>query len=129
MELERPSNISLPTLGDNIQEQAYAVRVSQSLAETATVFNVPRGTAYITIQQIITYATSFLYYVLLVRILNLSQVGEVSLLAAASSVFTTLTQLALPLAATRFISSNIGSNDTTGASSVAATSLRLLLVI
>ena len=99
------------------------------MAETATVFNVPRGTAYITIQQIITYATSFLYYVLLVRILNLSQVGEVSLLAAASSVFTTLTQLALPLAATRFISSNIGSNDTTGASSVAATSLRLLLVI
>ncbi len=99
------------------------------MATTGAIFNVPRGTAYITIQQIVFYATSFLYYVLLVRILNLSQVGEISLLAAASSVFTTLTQLALPLAATRFISSHIGSNDATGASSVAATSLRLLLVI
>jgi len=106
-----------------------AARVSSSLATTGAIFNVPRGTAYITIQQIVFYATSFLYYVLLVRILNLSQVGEISLLAAASSVFTTLTQLALPLAATRFISSHIGSNDATGASSVAATSLRLLLVI
>ena len=75
------------------------------------------------------YGTSFLYYVLLVRILNLSQVGEVSLLAAASSIFTTLTQLALPTAATRFISSHMGKNDPTGASGVAATSLRLLLVI
>src|SRR5256712_4040012 len=115
--------------GDNIQEQAHAVRVSSSLAETATIFNVPRGTAYITIQQAVFYATSFLYYVLLVRILNLSQVGEVSLLAAASSIFTTLTQLALPAAATRFISSRIGNNDPTSASGIAATSLRLLLAI
>src|SRR5437899_8548105 len=129
MELERPSNISLPTLGDNIQEQAHAVRVSPSLAETATIFNVPRGTAYITIQQAVFYATSFLYYVILVRILNLSQVGEISLLAAASSIFTTLTQLALPASATRFISSRIGNNDPTSASGIAATSLRLLLAI
>src|SRR5207247_6679321 len=114
---------------DNIQEQARAVRVSSSLAETAPIFNVPRGTAYITIQQVIFYATSFLYYVLLVRILNLSQVGEVSLLAAASSIFTTLTQLALPAAATRFISSHTGSKDPTGASGVATVSLRLLLTI
>ena len=100
------------------------------MAETTTIFNVPRGTAYITIQQVVFYATSFLYYVLLVRILNLSQVGEISLLAAASSIFTTLTQLALPIAATRFISSHIGSNnDLTTASSVATTSLRLLLAI
>lgn len=99
------------------------------MAETATVFNVPRGTAYITIQQVVFYATSFLYYVLLVRILNLSQVGEVSLLAAANSIFSTLTQLALPTTATRFISSHIGKNDSTSASGVAATSLRLLLAI
>ena len=99
------------------------------MAATTAIFNVPRGTAYITIQQIVFYATSFLYYVLLVRVLNLSQVGEVSLLAAASSIFTTLTQVALPLAATRFMSSHIGSNDPTSAGSVATTSLRLLLVI
>ena len=99
------------------------------MAETGTAFNVPRGTAYITIQQIVFYGTSFFYYVLLVRILNLSQVGEVSLLAAANSIFTTLTQLALPAAATRFMSSHVGSNDPASASGVAATSLRLLLAI
>ena len=75
------------------------------------IFNVPRGTAYITAQQLVIYASSFVYYVLLIRILNLSQIGEVSLLAAASAGFTTITQLALPLAATRFISSSIGGKD------------------
>ena len=99
------------------------------MVETATTFNVPQGTAYITIQQVVFYGTSFLYYVLLVRVLNLSQVGEVSLLAAASSIFTTLTQLAIPTAATRFISTHIGSKDSTSAGSVAPTSLKLLLAI
>jgi len=119
----------LATPGAQSTRTGPSGRESSSLAETATIFNVPRGTAYITIQQMVFYGTSFLYYVLLVRILNLSQVGEVSLLAAASSIFTTLTQLALPTAATRFISSHMGKNDPTGASGVAATSLRLLLVI
>ena len=73
------------------------------------------------------YGTAFLYYVLLVRILNLSQVGEVSLLTAASSIFTTLTQVALPLAATRFISGHIGKNDPASAAGVASKSLKLLL--
>jgi O-antigen/teichoic acid export membrane protein len=97
------------------------------LTETSASFNVPRGTAYITYQQIIVYATSFVYYVLLIRVLNLFQIGEVSLLAAAMSIFTTLTQLSLPAAATRFISANIGSQDPSNAGAVAKTTLRLLL--
>jgi O-antigen/teichoic acid export membrane protein len=99
------------------------------LTETATIFNVPRGTAYITAQQLVIYASSFIYYVLLIRILNLSQIGEVSLLAAASAGFTTITQLALPLAATRFISSSIGGKDPSTAGAVARTSLRLVITI
>jgi O-antigen/teichoic acid export membrane protein len=99
------------------------------MTETTVVFNVPRGTAYITVQQLIIYAISFVYYVLLIRILNLSQIGEVSLLAAASAGFTTLTQLALPLAATRFISSSIGGKDPSTAGAVARTSLRLVVTI
>ncbi len=94
-----------------------------------TIFNVPRGTAYITAQQVIIYATSFLYYILLFRILNLSQIGMVSLLAAAMSIFTTLTQLALPAAATRFISANLGTQDSSDAGAVAKTSLRLTLTL
>jgi O-antigen/teichoic acid export membrane protein len=99
------------------------------LTETVVSFNVPRGTAYITYQQIVVYATSFIYYVVLFRILNLSQIGEVSLLAAAMSVFTTVTQLSLPVAATRFISANIGSQDPSTAGGVAKTTLRLLLLL
>jgi O-antigen/teichoic acid export membrane protein len=99
------------------------------LTETTAIFNVPRGTAYITAQQLVIYASSFVYYVLLIRILNLSQIGEVSLLAAASAVFTTITQLALPAAATRFISASIGGKDPSTVGSVARTSLRLTMTI
>jgi O-antigen/teichoic acid export membrane protein len=99
------------------------------LTETTVIFNVPRGTAYITAQQLVIYASSFVYYVLLIRILNLSQIGEVSLLAAASAAFTTITQLALPAAATRFISASIGGKDPSNAGSVARTSLRLTITI
>jgi O-antigen/teichoic acid export membrane protein len=99
------------------------------LTETTVIFNVPRGTAYITAQQLVIYASSFVYYVLLIRILNLSQIGEVSLLAAASAAFTTITQLALPAAATRFISASIGGKDSSTAGSVARTSFRLTITI
>jgi O-antigen/teichoic acid export membrane protein len=78
---------------------------------------------------LVIYASSFVYYVLLIRILNLSQIGEVSLLAAASAGFTTITQLALPLAATRFISSSIGGKDPSTAGAVQRTSLRLVITI
>jgi len=99
------------------------------LTETSVIFNVPRGTAYITAQQLVIYAGSFVYYVLLIRILNLSQIGEVSLLAAVSAGFTTITQLALPAAATRFISASIGAKDPSTAGGVARTSLRLTITI
>ena len=99
------------------------------MTETTAIFNVPRGTAYITAQQLIIYASSFVYYVLLIRILNLTQIGEVSLLAAASAVFTTVTQLALPAAATRFISSSIGGKDPSITGAVARKSLRLTITI
>jgi O-antigen/teichoic acid export membrane protein len=99
------------------------------LTETTVIFNVPRGTAYITAQQLVIFASSFVYYVLLIRILNLSQIGEVSLLAAASAGFTTISQLALPAAATRFISASIGGKDPSTAGSVARTSFRLTITI
>jgi len=98
------------------------------LTETAAFFNVPRGTAYITYQQIVIYAASFVYYVLLIRVLNLAQIGEISLLAVAMSVFTTLTQLSIPDAATRFISANVKGEDKSGTGSIIRTTFRLLLV-
>ncbi len=99
------------------------------MAEAPIQYNVPRGTAYLTGQQVIVYASSFLFYVLVFRILNLAEIGQISLLSAILAVFNTLTQLALPAAATRFISSNLGIRDSSAASAVAKTSLRLLLTI
>jgi O-antigen/teichoic acid export membrane protein len=99
------------------------------LTETTAIFNVPRGTAYITAEQLVIYASSFVYYVLLIRILNLSQIGEVSLLAAASAAFITITHLALPAAAARFMSASFGGKDASTPGAVARTSLRLTITI
>lgn len=99
------------------------------MREVSTVYDVPRGTAYFTAQQIIFYAASFLYYVLLFRILNLADIGQISLLTAAMAVFGTLTQLALPVAATRFISSSLGAQDPHAAAAVAKICLRLVLTV
>src|SRR2546421_7198249 len=112
-----------------MHKNGYGTTRPSSLTETTAIFNVPRGTAYITAQQLVIYASSFVYYVILIRILNLSQIGEVSLLAAVSAGFTTVTQLALPLAATRFISASSGSKDLSTAGSVARTSLGLTITI
>src|SRR6266702_8717413 len=89
----------------------------------------PRATAYLTSQQIIISAVSFAYYIFLFRILGLSQIGQVSLLAIGVAIFGTLTQMALPAAATRFISSSLGSRDAVSAGAVASTVLRFLLVV
>ncbi len=86
-----------------------------------------RGTAYITYQQIVIYAASFVSYVLLIRILNLAQIGEVSLLAVAMSVFTTFTQLSIPDAATRFISANATGQDKSAIGAITRTTLRLMV--
>ena len=96
---------------------------------TDIVYNVPRGTAYFTSQQAILSIASFIYYVLLFRVLSLSQIGRVSLLAIAVAIFGTLTQISLPAAATRFISNRLGSRDAPGAGAVAKTTLRLILII
>src|SRR6266487_2313119 len=99
------------------------------MTETVVVYNVPRGTAYLTSQQIILGAVSFLYYVILFRILSLSAIGQLSLLAIAVAIFGTVTQMALPVAATRFISGSLGSHDAESAGAVANTVLRLVLMV
>ncbi len=92
-------------------------------------YNVARGTAYITGQQVIVYLTYFLFYVIIARVLTKGEVGAVSLLAATMAVFNTVTQLALPQAATRYISRHLGTEERPLAGSVAKTTLRLTLLI
>ncbi len=94
------------------------------MREASAVYDVPRGTVYFTAQQVIVYATSFIYYILLSRILNLADIGQISLLTATMTVFATLTQLALPVAATRFISSSLGVQDPQSASAATRPALQ-----
>src|SRR5438132_1687516 len=99
------------------------------MSKAGEVYNVPRGTAYLTTQQIITYTTYLIFYVALARILRPDEVGQVSLLLAAQAAFVALTQLGLPSAATRYVSGNIGKNDRETAGAVARTILRLSTLI
>jgi O-antigen/teichoic acid export membrane protein len=99
------------------------------MSNAGEVYNVPRGTAYLTTQQIITYTTYLIFYVALARILRPDEVGQISLLLAAQTIFTALTQIGLPSAATRYISGNIGKGDRQTAGAVARTILRLSILV
>src|SRR5467141_410974 len=99
------------------------------MSKAGEVYNVPRGTAYLTTQQIITYTTYLIFYVALARILRPDEVGQVSLLLAAQAAFVALTQLGLPSAATRYISGNIGKGDRQTSGAVARTILRLSILV
>lgn len=92
-------------------------------------YNVARGTAYITFQQIIVYLSYFLFYIILARVLTKGQVGAVSLLSAVLAAFNAITLLALPQAATRYISGHLGTEERGLAGSVARTTLRLGILI
>jgi O-antigen/teichoic acid export membrane protein len=94
------------------------------MTETVEAYNVPRGAAYFTSQQVVSYLVSFLFYITLARLLTRDQIGQVSLLAATLAVFNTITQLALPATATRYISSSLGRGRPDTAGAVVRTTLR-----
>jgi O-antigen/teichoic acid export membrane protein len=99
------------------------------LTKTAEVYNVPRGTAYLTSQQVLLYITYLVFYVLLARILNKTEVGLVAVLALVQALLTGLISGSLPLAATRFISRNIVAGDIQAAAGVARVTLKLSLAL
>ncbi len=104
-------------------------RKAETLTTARPEYNVARGTAYITIQQVIVYLVYFLFYITIARVLTKPEVGAVSLLSAALAAFNALTLLALPQAATRYISSHLGTEERGLAGSVAKTTLRLGILI
>jgi len=99
------------------------------MSKESDVYNVPRGTAYLTTQQIITYTTYLVFYVALARVLDPIEVNEIGLLLAAQAAFVALTQLGLPASATRYISRSIARNDRETAGAAARTILRLSISV
>jgi O-antigen/teichoic acid export membrane protein len=97
------------------------------LTKTAEVYNVPRGTAYITGQQVLLYAVYFIFYVVLSRVLSPTDVGIVGALALVQAVFAGIISGSLPLAATRFISRSVVSGDLESAAGIARATLKMSL--
>src|SRR5215831_2211675 len=92
-------------------------------------FNVVQGTAWITAQQIVVYLASFIFYVVLARVLTKAEVGAVSLIGAALAAFNVFTLIALPQASTRYISRHLGAGQQVLAGSVVKTTLRLAILV
>jgi O-antigen/teichoic acid export membrane protein len=99
------------------------------MSKSSDLYNVPRGTAYLTTQQVVTYTTYLVFYVALARILEPLEVNQIGLLLAAQAAFVSLTQLGLPASATRYISGNIAKNDPETAGAAARTILRLSIIV
>lgn len=90
---------------------------------------VARGTLYITVQNVVSYVAPLIFYAAVARILTQTEAGEIPVFNLVIGVFTVITQLAVPVAATKFISQNIGSGRATTASASARTALKLTLAI
>jgi O-antigen/teichoic acid export membrane protein len=99
------------------------------MTKTDDLYNVPRGTAFLTSQQILLYITYFVFYVLLARILNQTEVGQFAVLAGIQALFAGIVSGSFPSAATRFISRSIAKGDLQAASGAARTTLRLSLAV
>ncbi|MEM2840928.1 MAG: oligosaccharide flippase family protein [Candidatus Bathyarchaeia archaeon] len=87
------------------------------------------GTGFIVFMNGFSLAVSFTFYVVASRILGPGEVGSVSLLFMTSSIFNTLTLLALNSAAIRYVSESIGSGSVEGASAAFRSCLRLASII
>jgi len=87
-----------------------------------------RGAAYIAAQNAAQYLVSFLFYMGVARLLPQDDIGKLSLLLFYSNLLTTVTQLGLPAAATKFISESMGRGDAERASASWRNSLRLTLL-
>src|SRR6266702_3465567 len=124
-----PSGLSQECSLHNAEEPFDASRCFRAMTTSRPDYNVARGTAYITGQQVVVYLTYFAFYVVTTRVLTRAEIGAVSLLAATMAAFNTLTQLALPQAATRFISRHLASGERSLAGSVASTTLRLIILL
>ncbi|OLE59731.1 MAG: hypothetical protein AUG17_01340 [Crenarchaeota archaeon 13_1_20CM_2_53_14] len=99
------------------------------MTKDAELYNVPRGTAYLTSQQIILYITYLVFYALLARVLSKQEVGLFAVLALIQALFVGVVSGSFPSAATRFISRSIASGNPEAANGVARTTLRLSLTI
>ena len=81
-----------------------------------------RGTLVFSLQSVASQLIGLLFYMFLARLLPLTEIGVLSLMIFMLTLFS-IPQLALPIAATRFIASSIGRGDYDWAHEIASTVL------
>ncbi len=99
------------------------------MEEAFKTSKVARGSVFLGAQNIIEFVVAFGFYFVAARLLTSAEVGEVSLLAFAMTIFTTLTQFSLTTAVTRYVSEAVGRQEQSVAAGVFKTGLKLLLLI
>jgi O-antigen/teichoic acid export membrane protein len=77
----------------------------------------------------IQYATAFIFYVVVARVLSPSEVGSFSLLLMVMAVFNTLTLLALNNAVIKYVSESLGRGDEEKAWACSRKALKLMLSV
>lgn len=87
--------------------------------------SVTKGTIYIGLQGAVQYIVYFLAYVALTRILNPTEIGELPLLTATQSVFSTITLFALGTATTKYVAQFAGAGTDEKVVGVASTAMKI----
>jgi O-antigen/teichoic acid export membrane protein len=87
------------------------------------------GTFYLALMNATQYAMSFVFYVIVARVLSPSEVGSFSLLLMIMAVFNTLTLLALNNAVIKYVSESLGREDEKGAWACSRKALKLMLSV
>ncbi len=89
---------------------------------------VAKGTAYITVQNILTSAMGIVFYVVAARNLTPSDIGAIASLQFATSIYTTVSLLALQTTATKYMSEEIGRGRPDVAAAIALQTLKIVVV-
>jgi O-antigen/teichoic acid export membrane protein len=87
------------------------------------------GTFYLALMNAIQYATAFIFYVVVARVLSPSEVGSFSLLLMVMAVFNTLTLLALNNAVIKYVSESLGRGDEEKAWACSVKAFKLILSV
>ena len=87
------------------------------------------GTFYLTLMNAIQYATAFIFYIVVARVLSPSEVGSFSLLLMVMAVFNTLTLLALNNAVIKYVSESLGRGDEEKAWACSVKAFKLILSV
>lgn len=95
--------------------------------QLAQAVRVTRGTLYISAQSALSFAVGLIFYMIVARILPREDIGALSALTFVYVTVPILAQLALPVAATKYISEYLGRGEVDKAAAVASTVKKLVV--